>query len=299
MKDSPSYAILPLAASPHSLNDLRYPFKNLKPQKGKGLLLLRTLNDLLRRVSKTGSTTTFCGRILNLLSSVFPLCERSAVNLRGEYGPPWEGVLVVEPTVAPMEDVQKTEPTSSVAVGVDVKDEATSKTAPPRTEAEKKFYKNFWSLQAPFSQPQLFAQRDTMSNFKAAVDAVLPVIAETTKKERVLMGSRNGPTAVKRKRGDGEVDNGLAEDAGTGSKYFFAKYLTSPELLDFEVSFIACLCISRLNMSSQSDGRHAIPATSPVSAIDTPSAPSQLHENGKTKVADCAKSFAADGFHAR
>lgn len=39
-----------------------------------------------------GSTTTFCGRILTFLSGVFPLGERSGVNLRGEYGPTWEGV---------------------------------------------------------------------------------------------------------------------------------------------------------------------------------------------------------------
>jgi len=39
-----------------------------------------------------GSTTIFCGRILTFLSGVFPLGERSGVNLRGEYGPTWEGV---------------------------------------------------------------------------------------------------------------------------------------------------------------------------------------------------------------
>lgn len=62
------------------------------PQKGKSLFLLRTLNDLLRRLSKMGSTTMFCGRILTFLSGAFPLSERSGVNLRGEYGPTWEGV---------------------------------------------------------------------------------------------------------------------------------------------------------------------------------------------------------------
>lgn len=65
------------------------------PQKGKALILLRTLNDLLRRLSKTGSTTMFCGRILTFLSGVFPLGERSGVNLRGEYGPAWEGSVEV------------------------------------------------------------------------------------------------------------------------------------------------------------------------------------------------------------
>jgi hypothetical protein len=62
------------------------------PQKGKALVLLRTLNDLLRRLSKMGSNTIFCGRILTFLSGVFPLGERSGVNLRGEYGSMWDTV---------------------------------------------------------------------------------------------------------------------------------------------------------------------------------------------------------------
>ena len=61
--------------------------------KGKALILLRTLNDLLRRLSKMRNNTIFCGRILTFLSGVFPLGERSGVNLRGEYGPTWEAVL--------------------------------------------------------------------------------------------------------------------------------------------------------------------------------------------------------------
>lgn len=65
--------------------------EGMVPQKGKALVLLRTLNDLLRRLSKMGSTTKFCGRILTFLSRVFPLGERSGVNLRGEYGPTWDG----------------------------------------------------------------------------------------------------------------------------------------------------------------------------------------------------------------
>lgn len=69
--------------------------QGMVPQKGKALILLRTLNDLLRRLSKTGSTTMFCGRILTFLSGVFPLGERSGVNLRGEYGPVWEGTVEV------------------------------------------------------------------------------------------------------------------------------------------------------------------------------------------------------------
>jgi THO complex subunit 1 len=87
----------------------------LVPQKGKALILLRTLNDLLRRLSKMGSTTIFCGRILTFLSGVFPLGERSGVNLRGEYGPTWEGVDVGKKKVEDARSEEmKVEPTESV-----------------------------------------------------------------------------------------------------------------------------------------------------------------------------------------
>lgn len=60
------------------------PFKNMTTVKGKGLTLLRLCNELLRRLSKA-KNTVYCGRILMLLSNVFPLGERSGVNLKGEY----------------------------------------------------------------------------------------------------------------------------------------------------------------------------------------------------------------------
>jgi len=50
------------------------------PTKGKGLILLRFCNELLRRVSKT-ENTVLCGKILMFLASVFPLTERSGIHL--------------------------------------------------------------------------------------------------------------------------------------------------------------------------------------------------------------------------
>ncbi|KAI0031034.1 hypothetical protein K488DRAFT_79302 [Vararia minispora EC-137] len=156
---------------------------DMVPQKGKALIILRTLNDLLRRLSKMGANTIFCGRILAFLSAVFPLGERSGVNLRGEYGPVWEGV-------------------------------------------EKKL---------PFSRPPVFAGQHSFKEFRTAVDRVLPVLKEATAKERALSGSRathHAPAPVpslKRKRAPDGEDGGLND-------YFFAKFLTSPELLELEIA---------------------------------------------------------------
>lgn len=59
---------------------------------------------------------------------------------------------------------------------------------------------------------------------------MLPVIKEATAKERAMMGSRTGAgsaNSLKRKRNPDEENN--------SNEYFFAKFLTSPDLLDLEV----------------------------------------------------------------
>ncbi len=48
------------------------------------LILLRTCNDLTRRLSRAAHPV-LCGRVLLLLAAAFPLSERSALNLQGAY----------------------------------------------------------------------------------------------------------------------------------------------------------------------------------------------------------------------
>ena len=55
--------------------------------------------------------TEFCGRILIFLSQAFPLGERSGVNLRGEYGPPWDG-----PVAKPVKPKREGEDKDKMAV---------------------------------------------------------------------------------------------------------------------------------------------------------------------------------------
>lgn len=56
----------------------------LDPRKAKALILLRTFNELLRRLSKANQTV-FCGRILMFLAASFPLGDQSSVNLKGAF----------------------------------------------------------------------------------------------------------------------------------------------------------------------------------------------------------------------
>ena len=48
------------------------------------LILLRTCNELTRRLSRA-THPVLCGRVLLLLAAVFPLSERSAINVQGAY----------------------------------------------------------------------------------------------------------------------------------------------------------------------------------------------------------------------
>ncbi len=115
------------------------------PQKGKALVLLRTLNDLLRRLSKMGSNTIFCGRILTFLSGVFPLGERSGVNLRGEYGPTWDTVRISreeEVQEQKAEDRAEVKPEEAMAVDGQPSEKvaAASKSATETTEKKEGKY---------------------------------------------------------------------------------------------------------------------------------------------------------------
>lgn len=229
-------------------------------QKGRSLPILRCLNDLLRRISKTGSTTPFCGRILTFLSSVFPLGERSGVNLRGEYGRTWEGVTG---KAEKLRSISQWSESEEVEAAMQVDDDLSTS----KPEAEEKdctfksafryflliqasaFYTTFWSLQLPFSKPSELVGTDAFKKFQAAVDAVIPVIKEATIKERAMTGSKTLSGAVpvsslKRKR-----ESSDAEDDSSAQDYFFAKFLTNPDLLELEVN-----CSSIIRMIPLMDG---------------------------------------------
>ncbi|KAL0951887.1 hypothetical protein HGRIS_008544 [Hohenbuehelia grisea] len=215
--------------------------KDMIPQKGKALNLLRMLNDLLRRLSKTGAATTFCGRILIFLSGVFPPGERSGVNLRGEYGPAWEDVAeqnkpsTSEESSSKEEDkeVAKVEGESPDKMDVDESKPGETASASKPPDKKEEFYRTFWSLQAFFARPAILATPGKFAELQGAVNVVFPVIKEAAAKERLMMGSRlagGQGSSLKRKR-----DQEIPEDIPT-KDYFFAKFLTSPDLLDLEIA---------------------------------------------------------------
>ncbi|KAL3676036.1 hypothetical protein R1sor_025984 [Riccia sorocarpa] len=95
---------------------------------GRGkLVMLRTCNQLLRRLSKANDVV-FCGRILMFLAHFFPLSERSAVNIKGIFNTSNETKYEKEPP-----------PDGGHLIDFN-------------------FYKTFWSLQEHFCNPAYLVQ---------------------------------------------------------------------------------------------------------------------------------------------
>lgn len=113
------------------------------------LVLLRTCNDLLRRLSKT-KNTNFCGRILMLLAYTLPLSERSGVNVRGVHN--------VKPLeLDELDDEQQPQAGDAAgAAGAEKGAEPMATGGPPLDlggGCDGELYRTFWGLQAAFQQP--------------------------------------------------------------------------------------------------------------------------------------------------
>lgn len=188
--------------------------------------MLRLCNELLRRLSKA-KNTVFCGRILILLSSVFPLTERSGVNLRGDFNT--ENVTLVESedvTIVPEltstpQQSQKDEGSQGSAAesmevddgefqhpqlvkdiaGVVVRsnalsdllvlDQGKSEKKEGASRNESAFYTEFWGLQAFFCNPAtLVNSRENMDKLEQGMEHALAKFSEVKEAEQRSRGQR-------------------------------------------------------------------------------------------------------------
>eukprot|EP00854_Cymbomonas_tetramitiformis_P014405 gene14405-17035_t len=94
------------------------------------LIMLRTCNEVLRRLSKAHNTV-LCGRILTLLAHFFPLSERSALNLSSKCN------------TANITEVEK-----------DYDDTRDGENEP----VDRTFHQTFWGLQHYFVNPNTLLQ---------------------------------------------------------------------------------------------------------------------------------------------
>ncbi|KAM3455173.1 hypothetical protein MY3296_002542 [Beauveria thailandica] len=189
----------------------RMTAKNFSQKK---LVILRSCNELLRRLSRA-EDTAFCGRVFIFMFQCFPLGDRSSVNLRGEYHV--ENVTTYETTANGDATKMDVDAETNGEKKADAKD-GRSKEENCRLSSEE-LYPLLWSLQESFSQPTTLFDSAKFSHFKHSLE-------ETMKAFESLHA--DDQRSLKRKRND--------EGATTIAEAFNPKYLTSQDLFELEIS---------------------------------------------------------------
>ena len=205
------------------------------------LVILRSCNDLLRRLSRA-EDTPFCGRVFIFLFQVFPLGDKSSVNLRGEYH--IENVTTYDEGadkgdgLAERMDVDPTPegPKDNTAGSKGATKAESAAAKKPAVLKPGDLYPVFWSLQASFSQPKRLFDPVNFAHFKFGLEATMAAFRQIQNEQ----GSRSAKQVEEPKRGvkrkmDGEDD----ELANT----YNPKYLTSRDLFELEVCVPSPPCL--------------------------------------------------------
>ncbi|KAG5930159.1 hypothetical protein E4U53_002295 [Claviceps sorghi] len=192
--------------------------------KQKQLVILRSCNELLRRLSRA-EDTAFCGRVFIFLFQSFPLGDRSSVNLRGEYHA--ENVTTFEEPAD-----ENGVPTES-KMDVDAPADTPRPAAADTKESHKLYdpdslYPLFWSLQESFSQPLKLFDSAHFTKFKSSLDATMKAFQAIHHSEASSRSLENSRRNLKRKRQE--------EEPGDATETFNPKYLTSKDLFELEIS---------------------------------------------------------------
>lgn len=175
--------------------------RDILPTKGKGLILLRMLNELLKRLS-VNTDATFCGEIRMIMALVYPLTERSGVNLRGEFN--LENVTRFEVN-------EGVDPESLLAVPVKL-DEIMD-------NDNHNFYQILWGIQDYFRNPSSITESaQTFNMFQQSINSVLSVFKELFALDHKPFGNHQSSLKL--------------------DEQYFPKYLTGTNLLKLQVRFM-------------------------------------------------------------
>ena len=227
--------------------------------KQKNLVILRSCNELLRRLSRA-ENAVFCGRVFIFLFQSFPLGDKSSVNLRGEFHveniTSFEDVQPPAPNAGERMDVDQNEGRiepagSSDPSGLQPGGDSTASTVTSspsagtgptnsahatRDQVDSKkhldydgLYPVFWSLQEHFSNPPRLFDANNLQTLKDG-------LGRTLNSFRAILKATNNQTSP---RLLDEGKRGIKRKAGDGGDYlasnFNPKYLTSRDLFELEV----------------------------------------------------------------
>uniref|UniRef100_A0A4W3JDA2 THO complex 1 n=1 Tax=Callorhinchus milii TaxID=7868 RepID=A0A4W3JDA2_CALMI len=179
--------------------------------------LLRMCNDLLRRLSKS-QNTVFCGRIQLFLARLFPLSEKSGLNLQSQFN--LENVTVFN--TSEQESTLGLKQMEVAEDGMEVEEGEMGDEEPATTcsvPIDYNLYRKFWSLQDFFRNPLQCYEKITWKTFLKYSDEVLDVFRSY---------KLDDMQASKRKQDEFKPQ----KDAHV----YFAKFLTSEKLMDLQLN---------------------------------------------------------------
>uniref|UniRef100_UPI0037E91486 THO complex subunit 1 n=1 Tax=Semicossyphus pulcher TaxID=241346 RepID=UPI0037E91486 len=179
--------------------------------------LLRMCNDLLRRLSKS-QNTVFCGRIQLFLARLFPLSEKSGLNLQSQFN--LDNITVFnkneQESTLGQKHTEEKEDGMEVEEGEMGEDDAP---APCTIPIDYNLYRKFWTLQDYFRNPIQCYDKFSWMTFLKFSDETLAVFKSF---------KLDDMQASKRK---------LEELRASGGEHvYFAKFLTSEKLMDLQLS---------------------------------------------------------------
>ncbi|CAB1317324.1 unnamed protein product [Coregonus sp. 'balchen'] len=176
--------------------------------------LLRMCNDLLRRLSKS-QNTVFCGRIQLFLARLFPLSEKSGLNLQSQFN--LDNITVFNKNE--QESTLGQRPTEEKEDGMEVEegemgDEEPGAPAPCSIPIDYNLYRKFWTLQDYFRNPVQCYEKFSWITFLKYSDETLAVFKSF-------------------KLDDMQASKRKLEELRTaeGDHVYFAKFLTSEKYL--------------------------------------------------------------------
>jgi THO complex subunit 1 len=191
--------------------------EGFNPAKGKGPILLRTTNELKRRLSRE-TDAAFIGRIMIFISLLLPPWERSGVNLRGNYN--------VE-SITKYEEPEQDE--NEMAIDGD-EDSTGTKIHSQGSLTEDSFYVKFWSLQKYLKNPVILHSQEVLDEFKPKLDFVINKFF-TIEQERIKL--RGQAVNNKSTSSDQKMDVVLSSE---DKSEYYPGFLKNRQLFDLQVS---------------------------------------------------------------
>ena len=185
------------------------------------ILLLRMCNDLLRRLS-SAQNTVFCGRIQLFLARLFPLSEKSALNLMSHFNLENVTTYNKEAGMGEEKETKKDEE----AMEIEDSDSILDSSAP----IDFNLYHKLWLLQDFFRQPTQSFIPEQWKVFTANIQEVLQAFASYKLED--VSGSSSSKKKKKDKKGKQVARASMVEYT---ESHYFAKFLTSEKLMSLQL----------------------------------------------------------------